>query len=106
MENQAALPWYRSPVQIAQVTSAVSAVIALFPRVGQVLGWTTPGEISNGVTVIFGAITVLAPVYGMIKRAASKLQPLTFTKAGADSHPNTVANASPPSPTPPHRGLL
>src|ERR1700678_4401232 len=111
MENLNAQPWYTSRVQISQVTAAVSAVIALFPKVGQLLGWTTPGDISNGVTLIFGAITVLAPIYGSIKRGASNIQPLTLTKAGAEVHPNTLANAPTPPPmasppTPPHRGLL
>lgn len=89
----------------------MSAVIALFPKVGQVLGLTSPGAISNAVTVTFGFITVIAPVFGSIMRARSKIQPLTLTQAGADVHPNTLANAptplpAAPAPTSPHRGLL
>jgi hypothetical protein len=96
MNNLDAQAWYRSPVQIAQITSAISAVIAIFPKLGQLLGMTTPGEISNTVTVIFGAISIIAPVYGSIKRAASKIQPLTLTQEGADVHPNTLANINVP----------
>jgi hypothetical protein len=105
MDNLNAVPWYRSPVQVAQVTSGVSALIALFPRAGQALGWTTPGDISNGVAAIFGAITVIAPIYGSIKRAASSIQPLTLTQTAADMHPNTLANAQPPT-SAPRKGLL
>lgn len=99
MNNLDAIPWYRSPVQIAQVTTVVSGIIALFPKVGQLLGWTTPGDISTGVTAIFGVIAVIAPIYGSIKRAKSPIQPLTLTQTAADIHPNTVANAETPLPT-------
>lgn len=98
MNNLDAIPWYSSPVQIAQVTSAVSALIALFPKLGQALGWTSPSDISTGVTTIFGVIATAAAIYGSIKRASSPIQPLTLTQTSADVHPNTVANAEKPLP--------
>jgi hypothetical protein len=99
MNNLDALPWYRSPVQISQVTAAVSALLAIFPKIGQMLGWTSPGDIANGVTALFGIIAIVAPIYGSFKRANSPIQPLTLTKTGAALHPNTTANAQAPLPT-------
>ena len=59
--------------------------------------WKDTGEIRLApLTVIFGAISIIAPVYGSIKRAASKIQPLTLTQEGADVHPNTLANINVP----------
>lgn len=93
MNNLDAIPWYRSPQQIGLVTTAVSALIALFPKLGQMLGWTSPTDVSAGVTSVFGVIAVIAPIIGTFIRAKSTVQPLTLTKAAAEVHPNTVANA-------------
>jgi hypothetical protein len=84
------IPWYQSPVQRAQVTAAVSAVIALFPKVGGLIGVKTPDDIAVWVESVFGAVTVAAPILGAIWRAKSKLQPLTLTKAAAAAHPAAV----------------
>ena len=86
-----AVPWYQSPVQKAQVVAAVSALVALSPKLGSLVGIKTPAEASAWVESLFGAITFVAPILGSIWRARSKLQPLTLTKAGAASHPATVA---------------
>lgn len=93
MNNLDAIPWYRSPQQIGLVTTAVSALIALFPKLGQLLGWTSPSDVASGVTAVFGVIAVIAPVIGTFIRAKSTVQPLTLTKASAEIHPNTIANA-------------
>lgn len=93
MNNLDAIPWYRSPQQIGLVTTAVSALIALFPKIGKMLGWNTPDDVSAGVTSVFGVIAVIAPIIGTFIRAKSTVQPLTLTKAAAEAHPNTVANA-------------
>ena len=86
-----AIPWYKSPTQIAMVSSAVSALIALFPRMGVWLHLTSPNDVVNAVTVIFGFIAVIAPVIGSVYRAKSSLQPLTLTAAAAAIHPSTIA---------------
>lgn len=88
-----AIPWYRSPVQVTQVTTAVSAAIAIFPKLGKMLGLQTPGDVEPVVEAIFGAIAVLAPILGSIVRSRSRLQPLTLTKAGAEEHPATALAA-------------
>jgi hypothetical protein len=86
-----AIPWYKSPQTIGLVTTFVSAAIALFPKVGQLLGMSSPGDVSNAVSTVFGFIAVAAPFIGTIVRAKSKEQPLTMTQAAADSHPATQA---------------
>lgn len=89
--TQAAVPWYTSPVQRAQVTAALSALVALSPKLGKLIGINTPADTEAWVEGVFGAITLLAPIAGTIWRARSQLQPLTLTKAGAAAHPATVA---------------
>lgn len=85
-----AVPWYQSPVQIAQITTFVSAFIAMFPKIGAVLGMETPDKVNTAVTAVFGFIAVVAPFVGMVLRAKSKIQPLTLTQAKADNHPATA----------------
>jgi hypothetical protein len=85
-----ALPWYKSPVQIAQVATFLSAAIALYPKLGTLLGITTPADVTNFVQTGFGAIALIAPIIGTILRARSKIQPLTLSQSGADNHPSTA----------------
>lgn len=94
-----AVPWYQSPVQISQVTTFVSAVIAMFPKWGTAVGITTPDQVNTAVTTVFGFIALVAPFVGMILRARSKIQPLTLSQAKADAHPATAvadARSTPP----------
>lgn len=92
-----AVPWYQSPVQIAQVSSLVSTLVALFPQVGKAMGLETPSAVSNAVTLVFGVIAGVAALFGMVKRAKSNIQPLTLTQAKADVHPATLlANSTLP----------
>jgi hypothetical protein len=78
-----AVPWYQSAVQKAQMVSAVTGAIALFPKLGTFLGIHTPEQIATWVETIFGFATLAAPIVGMVWRAASHLQPLTWTKKAA-----------------------
>lgn len=89
-----AIPWYQSPVQKAQIVAAVSAFIALFPKMGSFVGINTPTDVAPWVETVFGFITLLAPILGSIWRARSKLQPLTLTQANADAHPANQAAAA------------
>src|ERR1700689_3379675 len=86
-----AIPWYKSPQQIGLVTTAVSAAIALFPRLGQMLGLTSATAVSDAVTSIFGVIALVAPIIGSFVRANSKIQPLTITQAQATDNVSTKA---------------
>lgn len=93
MDPKPAIPWYQSPVQIAQTASAISTIVTLFPKVGflQALGLTDPGVVNGYVTSVFGVVALGAAVAGMLLRAKSKVQPLTLTQAKADNHPQTIA---------------
>lgn len=92
MNNLDALPWYRSPVMVSQVVSAISALTAIAPKLATQFGLTSPDAITQVVTSVFGVIAFSAAMYGAIKRKNSTIQPLTLTQAGADIHPQTVAN--------------
>jgi microcystin-dependent protein len=88
-----AIPWYKSPQTIGLVTTAVAALVALFPKVGQALGLTSPGAISTAVSNVAGFIALIAPIVGTVVRAKSKVQPVTLTQARADDNPATVVAA-------------
>jgi len=77
------IPWYKSPQMIAMVTSAVSAIIALFPKIGTMLGLTSATQVSDAITNIFSAIAIFAPIVASVLRARSTIQPLTLTQAKA-----------------------
>jgi hypothetical protein len=89
-----ALPWYKSPVQITQVAAFLSAVIALYPKLGTLLGITTPADVTTFVQTAFGGIALFAPLVGAILRARSTIQPLTLSKSGAENHPATAMAAA------------
>jgi hypothetical protein len=89
--SAAAAPWYTSKVQITQIATILSALIAISPKLGTLLGLPTPGAVEAAVEAVFGGIAVVAPIIGSIFRAKSPLQPLTLTQAGADAHPATIA---------------
>jgi hypothetical protein len=91
MSNQAAIPWYSSPVQLAQITTAISTLVALAPGIASRFGLTSPQAVQDAVQSIAGVVALIAVSYAGIKRARSTIQPLTLTQAGADVHPNTVA---------------
>lgn len=89
-------PWYTSQVQKAQVVSAITALIALFPKAGALVGIKTPDQVAIWVESIFGIATLAAPIVGIIWRAASRLQPLTWTKKAAAAAPAIPIQATPP----------
>jgi hypothetical protein len=91
-----AVPWYQSAVQKAQMVSAVTGAIALFPKLGTFLGIHTPAEIATWVETIFGFATLAAPIVGMVWRAASHLQPLTLTKKAAAAATPIPIQTTPP----------
>ncbi len=101
----AAIPWYKSPVQIANVAAFISAIIAMFPEVGKTMGLETPTQVSTAVTTVFAVIAIVAPAVGGFLRAKSKVQPLTMTAAKAEAHPNTVAHMAATGETPPIKTL-
>lgn len=102
-----AIAWYKSPQQIAHVTTAVSALLALSPKlaahVGTAIGvdLSTPANVQATVEVVFGFIALVAPSIGAWLRARSKVQPLVLTqkKADAANAPAAPLAQSPPAKT-------
>lgn len=90
-----AQPWYTSAVQKSQVTAALSALLALSPKVGSLLGLHTPADVQAAVEAVFGVIALIAPVIGSIYRAHSTVQPLTLTQKAADAHPTNLTASAP-----------
>jgi hypothetical protein len=86
-----AIPWYQSPVMISQVVTAITAATAFAPQVAVKVGLTDQTAITGTVTTIFGFISIVATLYGAIKRARAPVQPLTLSPASAAAHPATVA---------------
>lgn len=86
-----ATPWYTSQVMIGTIVTILATMVGVFPKLGQLLGFTSTAVISNDVTAICQAIAFLAGVYTAIKRASASVQPLTLTQAAADIHPATKA---------------
>jgi len=89
-----AIPFYKSPQEIGLVTTVLSGLIALFPRIGAALGHPTQAETALLVQNVFGTIALLAPLVLAIHRARSPLQPLTLTPAAAEVHPATLTAAA------------
>jgi hypothetical protein len=88
----AAIPFYKSPQTIGLIVTFVSAAVALFPKVGTMLGLTSPTAIQTAVENIAGVIAMVAPIVGTIVRAKQTSgQPITLTQKGADEHPATIA---------------
>ncbi len=87
----AAIPWYQSAGQKANVITAVSALIAISPKVADKLGLTTPATVEAFVEVIFTLAAMVVPVIASYLRAHSPIQPLTLTVAAAVAHPATQA---------------
>jgi hypothetical protein len=94
-----ALPWYQSPVMIAQVVTAITAFTAIAPQVAVKFGLTDQSAITNTVSSLFGVIAFIATLYGAFKRKTSTVQPLTMTQAAADVHPATAVAKANPLPT-------
>jgi uncharacterized membrane protein len=90
------IPWYKSSVQISQVTTMVSALMAMSPKLAAQLGLTTPANVQMAVEAFFGIVAFVAPIVGTFVRARSAIQPLTLTQARADAHPATQAATAAP----------
>ena len=91
-----AIPWYKSQVQIAQVTAFIVGLAALFPKSALVaaLGLTNPEAVSTLVSQIFGVISFAALGWGIIARQFSKVQRLTMTlDTGSELHINTSGHS-------------
>lgn len=88
-----AIPWYQSPVVMAQVSSLVSGIVAVLPKSSFIaaLGLSSPDAVNTDVTILFAAIAGLAQLVALIGRVRSSIQPVTLTRVGADLHVNTLS---------------
>lgn len=86
-----AQPWYKSPVYVSAISAAVGAAAVVSPKVAAFAGLATPDNIQSILTLVGGGVALVGSLFASIKRAASKLQPLTLTKAAAAVHPATIA---------------
>jgi hypothetical protein len=85
------IPWYQSAVQRAQLSTAIGGLVALSPKIGNLIGVHTSDQAAAWVESVAGAFTVLAPIIGMFWRAFSKIQPLAWSKRLAAKHPANIA---------------
>ena len=84
------LPWYRSPVYVGIVTSIISQLLALIGRAD-----LFPAEQINAfVAGVFQIVAIGALAVSEWKRRTSPVQPLTLTKAGAESKQGGFARVS------------
>lgn len=90
-----AIPWYQSPVQIAQIVAFITAIAAIVPnsKIVQALGLVDPIKVNGYVTEICGVVAISAIIWGLIARQLSNVQKLTFTKAQAKADTSTQATA-------------
>jgi hypothetical protein len=86
-----AIPFYKSPVEMGLATTALAAVIAMFPKLGNLLGVHTTDDATALVKSIFGVLAFVVPIVVGIIHWRSSLRPLTVTAAAAAAHPATAA---------------
>jgi hypothetical protein len=85
-----AIPWYKSPIIIGAATVLLGAAATLFPSVKRL---TQEYQISatDILEVVGAAATLIGSAIIGIRRWLSTLQPITWTKKGAATHPSTQA---------------
>ena len=88
------IPWYRSRVFIGALTTWVSLLVGLFPKVGVWLHIKAPSDIDPVVEFISSTIGLVALSYALIRRVKQPvMQKLVFNKPS----PPIQQTGSPPS---------
>lgn len=82
-----AIPWYRSPVMVSAAVAVISQVLVILGKTDVI----TPELLTQKVEAFFQLVAILAPVWTLIARARSKVQPVTLTKDGANQPPPAVS---------------
>lgn len=81
-------PWYKSPVQRAQVFAALSSIAAIAIPL---FGFNIDISIINAKLGLVAQLVNLGfTLWGIMRRSNSSLQPLTLTKAGAAAKSDTA----------------
>jgi hypothetical protein len=86
-----AIPWYKSPIYIAAMTTVLGAIATLYPKAAATIGINTPLGQTAFIELAGGLVTLAGGAVIWVMRQISKGQPITFTQAGANAHPNTQA---------------
>jgi hypothetical protein len=74
------IAWYQSPLFVKLLVAIVMHIIALTPLATSV----TTADIGAIVDLVLQLASLLLAAYALHDRKASKIQPLTLTKAGAE----------------------
>ena len=85
-----AIPWYKSPTIISSISTIVSMLVVLAPKLSDALGLTA-SNVPVVVNTSFEVIAALSGVVAGISRARSTVQPVVSGPAAAAVHPSTVA---------------
>jgi hypothetical protein len=85
-----AIPWYRSPTIISSISTIVSMLVVLAPKLTDAVGLTA-SNVPVFVNTTFEIIAAISGVIAGISRARSTVQPLVSGPAAAAVHPSTIA---------------
>jgi hypothetical protein len=88
-----AIPWWKSPQQLSQLSAEVGAACVAFPHVAAQLGLIDAATINAKVTAVAAVWGLLSGAAALVLRAISKIQPLTWSAKSAAAHVNTLATA-------------
>lgn len=81
-------PWYASPAQRAGFAALLTSIVSM---VLQLFGKNIDIQIINlKVGLVLQIISACYTVWAMVKRARSNIQPLTWTRKGAENRAETA----------------
>lgn len=86
-----AIPWYKSPIYVAALTTVLGAIATLYPKAAAVLGINTPLGQTAFIELAGGVVTLMGGAVIWLVRQLNKGQPITLTQASANTHPSTIA---------------
>jgi hypothetical protein len=86
-----AIPWYKSPIYIAAMTTVLGAIATLYPKAAAVIGINTPLGQTAFIELAGGLVTLAGGGVIWVMRQINKGQPITLTQAAANVHPSTIA---------------
>lgn len=85
-----AIPWYKSPTIISSISTMVSMLVVLAPKLTDAIGLTA-SNVPMVVNTTFEVIAALSAAVAGISRARSTVQPVVSGPAAAAVHPSTIA---------------
>lgn len=85
-----AVPWYTSTTIISSISTIVSMLVVLAPKLSDALGLTA-SNVPAVVNTTFEVIAAISGVVAGISRARSPVQPVVSGPVAAAVHPSTIA---------------